>query len=431
MSVKKLFAVGFIFAMTAVAWFLLGGSLWTRTESPDRGRDVSRVEERWGRPITQAPPTFVDTESKAALTPDASKITADLKLDYRQLGLLWYATYSVTFDAVYEVRNPGDSPTRVSAAFSAPNDQDPTAQVRLDDFQMEEVGAPARGDGATTLALAVPAGGTKKLHVHYVTQGMNSWRYAMGDTAQHVRNFSLLATTDFKGIDFTTLSPTTKHERSGGWDLTWDYASTRAKGLAITIDMPVRQNPGDLACRLAFFAPVSLLFFLTVMIVITVMKKVEIHPMNYFFISAAFFAFHLLLGYLVDHIDVHAAFFISAAVSVFLVVSYLRLVTGLRFALVEAGLSQVIFLVGFSYAFFYRGFTGLAVTIGAVITLFVLMQVTGRVKWGEAFGPPAPPIPYRPVTPAPPPTPAVPTLPDDLPPAVPARTSPPPPPPLR
>ena len=30
--------------------------------------------------------------------------------------------------------------------------------------------------------------------------------------------------------------------------------------------------------------------------------------MNYFFLSAAFFAFHLLLAYLVDHVDVHAAF---------------------------------------------------------------------------------------------------------------------------
>ena len=201
-------------------------------------------------------------------------------------------------------------------------------------------------------------------------------------------------------MDFTTLSPTEKVQRAGGWDLTWKYQSTRAKGLTITLNMPERQNPGELACRITFFAPVSLLFFLTVMVVITVMKKVEIHPMNYFFISAAFFSFHLLLSYLVDHVDVHVAFFISAAVSVFLVISYLRLVTGMRFAAVEAGLSQVVFLVGFSYAFFYKGFTGLAVTIGAVITLFVLMQVTGRVKWSEVFHgsePPAscapPPLP--------------------------------------
>ena len=71
--------------------------------------------------------------------------------------------------------------------------------------------------------------------------------------------------------------------------------------------------------------------------------------------------------------------------SIFLVVSYLRLVVGMRFAAVEAGISQFIYLVLFSYAFFFKGFTGLAITIGSIITLFVVMQMTGRIKWAEKF----------------------------------------------
>ena len=39
----------------------------------------------------------------------------------------------------------------------------------------------------------------------------------------------------------------------------------------------------------------------------------------------------------------------------------------------------------FSYAFFFEGFTGLAVTVGAVLTLFVLMQLTARVDWADVF----------------------------------------------
>ena len=39
----------------------------------------------------------------------------------------------------------------------------------------------------------------------------------------------------------------------------------------------------------------------------------------------------------------------------------------------------------FSYAFFLKGFTGLAVTIGSVLTLFVVMQITGRIRWAEKF----------------------------------------------
>jgi len=83
--------------------------------------------------------------------------------------------------------------------------------------------------------------------------------------------------------------------------------------------------------------------------------------------------------------SIHAAFAISSAVSVFLVVSYLRLVVGMRFASREAALAQFIYLVMFSYAFFLKGFTGLAITIGSVLTLFVVMQITGRIRWADKF----------------------------------------------
>jgi inner membrane protein involved in colicin E2 resistance len=109
---------------------------------------------------------------------------------------------------------------------------------------------------------------------------------------------------------------------------------------------------------------------------------------NYFFLAAAFFSFHLLLAYLADQISIHAAFVICSAVSIFLVISYLRLVTGLRFAAVEAGLAQLIYLVLFSYAFFFKGLTGLVITIGSILTLFVVMQMTGRIRWSEKFGGP-------------------------------------------
>jgi hypothetical protein len=65
----------------------------------------------------------------------------------------------------------------------------------------------------------------------------------------------------------------------------------------------------------------------------------------------------------------------------------MRLVVGMRFASREAALAQFIYLVMFSYAFFLKGFTGLAITIGSVLTLFVVMQVTGRIRWTEKFKP--------------------------------------------
>jgi inner membrane protein involved in colicin E2 resistance len=115
------------------------------------------------------------------------------------------------------------------------------------------------------------------------------------------------------------------------------------------------------------------------------MSGPALHPMHYWFISAAFFAFHLLLAYLVDHINLHVAFAVAALTSVTLVVTYVRAVAGARRLVLTTGAAQVVFLVLFSYAFFLEGFTGLTITIGAIVTLFVLMQATARVAWDEVF----------------------------------------------
>ena len=57
----------------------------------------------------------------------------------------------------------------------------------------------------------------------------------------------------------------------------------------------------------------------------------------------------------------------------------------MKFAGREAALAQFVYLVAFSYAFFLKGFTGLAVTIGAIVTLFIVMQATGRIRWQDKF----------------------------------------------
>ena len=61
------------------------------------------------------------------------------------------------------------------------------------------------------------------------------------------------------------------------------------------------------------------------------------------------------------------------------------LVAGAAFAIFRAGAAQLVFLVLFSYAFFFEGYTGLTVTIGAIVTLFVLMQMTARVDWSRGL----------------------------------------------
>ena len=244
-----------------------------------------------------------------------------------------------------------------------------------------------RNDNAEAVAnVAIPNGSSRTLTVSYRSQGLDSWEYDFGSRVSQVRDFSLRMKTNFREIDFpdNALSPTQKHPNRDGWELVWQYRNL-VSGYDLALTMPAKLQPGPLAGEISYFAPVSLFFFFFVMFIITTLRGLDLHPMNYFFLAAAFFAFHLLLAYLVDHIPVHVAFVICSIVSIGLVVSYLRLVVGPRFALRDAGLAQLIYLILFSYAFFFKGYTGLAVTVGAILTLFVVMQVTGRLNWNQQF----------------------------------------------
>jgi inner membrane protein involved in colicin E2 resistance len=403
---KRIAAIVFIFICASVAWAILGGTIFQRTY--DSGASSSnRVASTWGTAQNQAPPTasfktkvekkqelleygkkVVKTTTEEFVTPlplESSKIDVDLDLEHRQKGLLWYSTYKVGFSGVYGFRNTSDKEQTVDFQLHFP-----TAQAIYDNLILTVDGnsVPLQNkDNAATTAFKIAAGKTAQLAVSYSSQGLNEWRYSFGsaDVAQ-VNNFYLRMKTNFKDIDFpdNTLSPSEKSETAKGWDLNWSYRSLLS-GYQIAMVMPEKLQPGPLAGKISFFAPVSLFFFFFLMMIITTMRGIDLHPMNYFFLAAAFFSFHLLLAYLVDHISIHAAFAVSSVVSVFLVVSYLRLVVGMRFASREAALAQFIYLVMFSYAFFLKGFTGLAITIGSVLTLFVVMQITGRIRWTEKF----------------------------------------------
>ena len=113
-----------------------------------------------------------------------------------------------------------------------------------------------------------------------------------------VRDFKLRMKTNFRDSIFPTtlFSPSEKLETADGWDLVWSYKNLLS-GYQIAMVMPEKLQPGPLAGRISFFAPVSLFFFFFLMLVITTMRGIELHPMNYFFLAAAFFSFHLLLAY--------------------------------------------------------------------------------------------------------------------------------------
>ena len=403
---RQIVALVFIFICTTIAWMILGATIFSRTYSSDQQLQ-GHVASTWGAPQEQCPP--VATYKKVDLVPyttydksgrtvvheekqehdislalESSHIDVDLRLDHRQKGLLWYSTYQVGFAGDYQFRNDTEEPRVVTFYLKFP-----AQRAMYDGLAMEVNGQkiPVIADerGASVQA-TVDAKQSASFHVSYRSQGLNTWRYKLADGIAQAHDFALTMNTNFKDIDFAddTLSPTSKELTPQGWKLAWRY-SNLVSGFQIGMTMPEKLQPGPLAGEISYFAPVSLFFFFFLIFMITTIRNIDLHPLNYFFLATAFFAFHLLLAYLVDHISIHAAMMISSVVSIILVVTYLRLVVGIRFALVEAGTAQLMYLVLFSYAFFWKGYTGLAVTIISVITLFAVMQATGRIRWSEKF----------------------------------------------
>ena len=256
---------------------------------------------------------------------------------------------------------------------------------------------PAR-QGVIHRAVVVPAGGSVPLHVAYRTRGTGNWNYRFPD-AGRIAGFELAMRTNFPEINFPvgTGSPSDRGFRDGGWDLAWSYPDVLAAP-AIGMDMPKLLNAGPVASRIAFFAPVSLLFFVTVLLLIGGLKGISLHPMHVFFVAAGFFAFHLLFAYLVDLLPLHPSFVIAALASLVLVCGYLWAVGGT--ALFKVALpAQLAYMVLFSFSFFFDGLTGITIAVGSVATLALLMILTAKVDWQKAFNrrpePPSLPQPQR------------------------------------
>ena len=386
LNAKYLAGIFLVVAAATAGWFILGATIAVRTESSD-GAQRRALGGLWGSSHAQDAPSFVATAGagKGAraweIAAGGSDVVVDLALDLRRKGLLWYNTYAVGFSGTYRVALPNRATVRMTFPLPSETATYDDLAVLIDGRPVATAGSPGR------LVAEIPSGSarTSTATVRYRSRGLGTWRYRFGKNVV-TYNVRFDVRTNFKAIDFPadTLAPTTEQPTRDGWNLGWRYRQlVTDAGIGMTFPLPLQ--PGPLAQRITLWAPLSLMFYVFVMLVITTLRRIELHPANYLFLAAAFFAFHLLFAYTVDRIPVEYAFAICAVVSMALTISYLRLAAGLRFAAVEAAAAQFFYLILFSYALLDEGSSGLSITIGAIVTLFVTMQLTGRIRWSERF----------------------------------------------
>ncbi len=406
---KRLMAIGGIWFACSIAWMVLGGTLMHRT---DEAASPWEVQGLWGPELKQAPlqvsyeitkkvsdtETFYDAAGNEhdrvvirevrediSVPLTGSEIGVRLDLEHRRRGLAWFATYDIGFDARYQVSNPTETQRTLDLRFPLTD-----GSVVFDGLSVERVEAGGQVPVETTIDQgdlvwreSLEPGELREYTLRYRSRGLESWHYTLASGGQtRTENFSLAMTTNFEAVDFPTrtLSPSSQKVGTRGWEGRWTFDSLLAsKDIGVTL--PSRASPGPIAARITFFAPIALLFFFFVVGVLATSGQVKLHPMHFFMLGSGFFAFHLLFAYLVDHLSIAPAFGVASSVSLGLVASYTRLFTGWRFTLVKVALPQALYLVLFSFTFFWQGFTGLAITVGAILTLFVMMQITGRTDW--------------------------------------------------
>jgi hypothetical protein len=407
-----------VFILASVGWLRLGSVMEKRTSTLSYDLKGS-VEMLWGRAQVQRAPQLLllweepeevppsPTTQKSAeqeaqqsdepemrmapqqrrLVPDSTDIDVELALDHRLKGLIWYPLYDVGLDGTWRYTHTEAFPATVCAALRFPD-----ADGLYDDFRFTVNGvdgsrALRHGEGVVEGCADLVEGQSVELKAGYTSRGMASWDYKPADEVTTLEDFSLQVRTDFDEIDFTSasMSPSSKQRGGDGWTLRWDFDRV-VTGRGVGVLMPERLQPGALATRLAYAAPISLGFFFLVLFVLATLRGIDLHPVNYLFVAGGFFAFNLLFAYTVDVLPLVPAFVLTSVVSVFLVVSYLRLVVSPRFAFVEAAAAQFIYLIGFSLAYFQEGLTGLTLTVVSIVTLYLLMRTTADLNWTVVLG---------------------------------------------
>lgn len=387
MTFTRLFAIGGIIVCTAVGWFILGASVLVRS-GVSVDRCAPEVTGGWGPVMTQPHPVMYynspgSVNGRHLIQPSQSDVAVALRYEPKKKGLLWYRTYLVDFRGEYSLQNPTQITQTIYIRFEFP-----AAQASYSDFSFVIDGVPSTENNKTadgiTEAVTLQPGQNAKFTVAYKSRGTERWGYSFGDTTR-IRNFHLAMTTDFSEFDFPagTGSPTERARTANGWNFVWSYPDV-INAQPIAMAMPSVANPGPVASRISFFAPVSLLFFFAVLVLMGMVWGISLHPMNYFFLAAGCFAFQLLFAYLVDLIPLPVAFAISAVVSLALVSGYLFAAAGRRFAQL-AVIAQFAYMILFSYSFFFEGLTGLTITIGAIVTLALLMATTAKMNWADKF----------------------------------------------
>jgi hypothetical protein len=401
--VKKVMKYALIFIFTIV-FSIVAISIGFRIDdrhTRSYSSNLKSVQEIWGGEVVQKLPSFtfkekgyIERENKKTGETEQvpmeisrnmgiadQKVSAKIKSNIRQKGLLKYPGFNLTFYGKYILKNLKSTSERLSFSFPLPK-----GAGNITDIKVKLQNADYKGDSDFSDGVqwdgVLAKDQTVEIEVSYNAQGTGTFDYAMGSEKAEIKNLDVEIVTDFTDSDIPNgaMVPTASAGDDKEMKYSWK-ASNLVTGQNISLKFKITGNYGEIVSKLFYYSPIALFLFVGFLLVFCTSKSINLHPMHYLFIITGFFIFYLLGSYLVSYMNIMLAVFASLAVSTGIILYYCFLIQKGREIIRIAFFGAFLFQWVFSVAFFVPEHTGFLITIASIAAFVFLMRTTASVDW--------------------------------------------------
>jgi hypothetical protein len=380
--------VWFIFIPLLLGWLLLAGRLEYRTNKA-MYYQLDSVKQIWGGNLAQPMPSVrykrfgsdVSSLSKGEI--HSSDIAVTLKMDYRKKGLVYYTGYNAEFTGKYQINNPENENIYLSFIFPYPTQQGEglLQNVKLLVNGKEDLEDTEYQPNLTLWTGVLGPAESLDITVQYDGRGLDQFEYGF-ESAEQINNFQMqIDVQGAKELDYaeSTMPPTeSSQETESGKILSWklDKALTQ---LNIGVILPDKLNVEKQLFIMMYRAPVFFLLFLASLVAIIRLSGEKVNFIPIVITSIAYFFFYPLFAYLVMYMGLILSLSISFAVIGLLILNYIRILYGIKIGL-SVFIAYIFYLGITSLAALLPEYTGLILTIEAVVLMGIIMQVLSQHK---------------------------------------------------
>lgn len=368
-------------------------------------RNLKSVNDIWGGSITQEPPDLyyetreleefennktgkMETRFKrVSKNISFESQVLDIKIDskIRRKGLLEFPGYKLNFKVEYILKNTLTRAEKINFLLALPYNAGNITDVQVFLDGSEYTGDTNLADGVNWEGYMGP-NEEKKISVQYKAQGTGVFQYSLGKYQKEIKKLEATLVTDFADYDIPerAMVPSSVSSDGSKTKINWE-GKNLITGQNISLEFDIEGNYGEIAPKLFLYSPLALFLFLGSILLFTVSRQVNLHPMHYLFMIGGFFVFYLLGSYLISYIKMIPGVLVSLAVSTGIIVYYVSLIKKEKNLIQVTLLASIIFQWIFSLAFFFPQHTGFIITLGSIIAFVALLRSTAHVDWENKF----------------------------------------------